>query len=335
MLYIQYDEAKSQLEKVLLSINCPPEKAKKLSEIFADNSLEGVYSHGINRFPRFISTIKDGLVNMNVEAEKVSGIGGLEVWDGNLGIGPLNAEKCMNRAIDLAKVHGIGCVSIRNSNHWMRAGRYGWQAANSGMIGLCWTNGLNNMPTWGATDPRLGNNPIVMAVPRKSGNIVLDMAMSQFAYGKLEVAALNNEMLPFDGGFDSKGNLTKDPKEILKTQRILPAGYWKGSSMTMLLDLIASGICLGRSTYAISQSDTYEAGVSQIFIAINFRALVDEQKADSLFDDTVNYVLDSKAIEGSKIRYPGQSVAHYRENNLKNGIPINEKTWNTILGYLK
>ena len=75
----------------------------------------------------------------------------------------------MARAIALARAHGIGCVALANTNHWMRGGSYGWQAADAGVIGICWTNTLANLPPWGAADPRIGNNPLVIAVPRAAG----------------------------------------------------------------------------------------------------------------------------------------------------------------------
>jgi 3-dehydro-L-gulonate 2-dehydrogenase len=89
----------------------------------------------------------------------------MERWNGKLGMGNLVAKKAMARAIELAGKLGIGCVAVRNTNHWMRGGTYGWQAADAGCIGICWTNTFPNMPAWGGTDPRIGNNPFVLAIP--------------------------------------------------------------------------------------------------------------------------------------------------------------------------
>src|SRR6185312_8910096 len=135
----------------------------------------------------------------------------------------------MERAIDLSREHGIGCVALRNTTHWMRGGTYGWQAADAGMIGICWTNTMPNLPPWGDTVPRLGNNPLIVAVPRAGGHVVLDMAMSQFSYGALAAYRKRGELLPVDGGFDTAGNLTRDPGAIDRAQPPLPIGYWKGS----------------------------------------------------------------------------------------------------------
>ena len=88
-----------------------------------------------------------------------------ERWNGQGGPGNLNALACMQRAIDLTADHGIACVGLSNTNHWMRGGSYGWQAADAGVIGVCWTNTLPNMPPWGASEPRIGNNPLIVAIP--------------------------------------------------------------------------------------------------------------------------------------------------------------------------
>ena len=335
MVLVKYDELIAALEKGLVKAGLDAERAAKMADVFSGNSLEGVYSHGVNRYMRFISELENGTVDINAETEVVSSFGAIEVRDAHFGIGPLNAEAAMARAVELPKEHGIACVAVRNTNHWLRPGRYGWQAANAGVIGMCWTNTGNNMPAWGAVDPRLGNNPIVLAIPREKGNVVVDMALSQFAFGKLELAKLSGEQLPMYGGYDSEGNLTTDPAEIQKTRRALPIGYWKGSSMSLALDMIASAAALGRTTAMISEDMRHERGVSQIFIALNFRAAVDAEKADELMDSAVDFMLASTPVDPeSPVRYPGQNIAKIRAKNLENGVPIHEETWEKILNYI-
>src|SRR5580700_4963774 len=124
----------------------------------------------------------------------------IERWDGNLGPGNLNAWSSMQRAIQLARTNGIGAVFLAHTNHWMRGGTYGWQAADQGLFAMCWTNTLPNVPAWGAVGPTFGNNPMVMAVPRPGGeNVVIDMAMSQYSYGTLSAYANRGQPLPFPG----------------------------------------------------------------------------------------------------------------------------------------
>jgi len=335
MVYIKYDILAETLKKGIIKAGLDADRAEKLAHVFAGNSLEGVYSHGVNRYMRFIYEVENGITDINAGTEVVSSFGGIEVRDAHFGIGPLNAESAMARAVELSKEHGIACVAVRNTNHWLRPGRYGWQAANEGVIGICWSNTMGNMPAWGAADPRLGNNPIVLAIPRKKGNVVVDMAMTQFAFGKLELAKLSGEQLPMYGGYDSDGNLTTDPAEIQKTKRALPIGYWKGSSMSLALDMIAAATALGRTTAMISADTRGESGLTQIFIAINFRAAVDPEKADEILDTSVEYMLGSIPVDpDTPVRYPGQNVEKTRKRNLENGVPIHEETWEKILNYI-
>ena len=335
MVYIQYDVLTGTLKKGLEKAGLDAARAEQLAQVFAGNSLEGVYSHGVNRYMRFISEVESGVVDINAQTETVSTFGGIEVRDAHFGIGPINAENAMARAVELSREHGIACVAVRNTNHWLRPGRYGWQAANAGVIGMCWSNTINNMPAWGAEDPRLGNNPIVLAIPREKGSVVVDMAMTQFAFGKLELAKLSGEQLPMYGGYDSEGRLTTDPAEIQKTRRALPIGYWKGSSMSLALDMIASATALGRTTAMIAEDSNVEHGLTQIFIALNFRAAVDAKRADEILDTAVDYMLGSTPVDPQKpVRYPGQNVEKTRRKNLENGVPIHEETWEKILKYV-
>jgi 3-dehydro-L-gulonate 2-dehydrogenase len=143
---VPFEILQSEFKRVLLSEGFDEAKAMQCATIFAENSRDGVYTHGLTRFPTFIEFIREGLVNPAAEPTKENAFGSLEQWDGNLGAGILNARFCMNRAMKLANENGIGCVAVKNTNHWMRAGTYGWQAAEGGFIGICFTNTIANLP---------------------------------------------------------------------------------------------------------------------------------------------------------------------------------------------
>jgi 3-dehydro-L-gulonate 2-dehydrogenase len=233
----------------------------------------------------------------------------------------------MGRAITLAREHGIAGVAIRNTNHWMRGGTYGWQAAEAGVIGICWTNTMPNLPPWGASEPLLGNNPMVIAVPRPGGHIVLDMAMSQFSYGALEAYRQRGELLPVIGGFDARGELTRDPAAIEQSARPLPIGYWKGSGLALMLDLIAGLLSGGRFTHEIPPDLEQETKLSQVFIAINLSTC---GEAEIIFPK-VNAVIENLTL-GSKtpVRYPGEQVSRTRRTNAADGIPVEGEIWQAI-----
>jgi|EP01046_Picozoa_sp_COSAG06_P066105 hypothetical protein len=238
------------------------------------------YSHGLNRFNNFLTSMSpdaDGApIDIAATPELSSSFGVMEQYDGKMGIGPYNAHVSMARAIELAKEHGIGCVSLRNTNHWQRGGAYGLQAADAGMVGICWTNTTGNMPPWGSAEVKIGNNPIVFCVPRENGeHVLLDMATSQFANGKLEILRCakkrplfslkrvlslwktivcqdrlgtdvaenlklatvscnrkQGETLALPGGYNTAGELTQEPSEIL--------------CVVALLSCLLSRACLGK-----------------------------------------------------------------------------------------
>jgi len=269
--------------------------------------------------------IDNGSINIHAEPELITSFGSLERWNGNRGPGNVNAWQSMDRAILLAEQSGIGCVALANTNHWMRGGSYGWQAADAGMIGICWTNTLPNLPPWGSSDVRLGNNPLVIAVPRANGHVVLDMAMSQFSFGALDTYKKRGEQLPVYGGFGGDGKLTRDPVAIEETGRVLPIGYWKGSSLSLLLDMIAAGLSGGLPTHKIPPDPELETGISQTFIAINQAALGTTNISERIIED-----LQMPTSDGGHVRYPGEKVLQTRKENLEIGIPVDEAVWDEI-----
>jgi 3-dehydro-L-gulonate 2-dehydrogenase len=328
---ITYEKMKTEFVRILTDSGFSESKADQCAEIFAVNSLEGVYSHGLNRFPKFVFNIKKGYVKPDSEPSLIKSAGALEQWNGNLGPGPLNALLATERAMELASLYGIGLVAMGNTNHWMRGGTYGWNAARKGYLFIGWTNTEANMPAWGAKDFRLGNNPLVFAVPYGNEAVVLDFAMSQYSYGKLETYQLEGKQLPYPGGFNTKGMLTVSPAEIIETRRALPIGYWKGSGLSLLLDIMASVVSGGLSTFEISQKEA-EYALSQVFIAIDLKNLSDQERIETIVNDILKNLKESEPAESeTEIRFPGENVVKVREENLKNGIPVNKAVWETIL----
>lgn len=322
IMRISFKELQEEFKRVLLKLSFTTEMANICATIFAANSRDGIYSHGLNRFPVFVEHVKKGLVLPDAFPILLETNGSIERWDGNFAPGMFNATHAMNRAIELAKMNGIGCVAIKNTNHWMRGGTYGWQAADAGCIGICFTNATANMPAWGGHSPVLGNNPLVIAVPRTQGHVVLDMAMSQFSYGKMQEYELKDELLPFPGGYDEAGNLSTDPAEIRKTKLALPIGFWKGSGLSLVLDLLVVALSGGRSTQQIS-AETYETGVSQCFICIN-----QPDMHSALIEEILTFTKgNSPADTNSAVTYPGERTHQTRLENEQNGIPVNEEIW--------
>ena len=330
-MVVSYEELKETFREILESRNFKKETAIKAAEIFAQNHLDGVYSHGANRFPLFVSVVDKKEVDPNVLPTLQMSFGALERWDGHRGFGPINAQFAMDRAIELAKQYGIGCVALGNSNHWMRGGSYGWQAAAKGMIGICWSLTTANMPAWGGKDVKIGNNPLIMAIPKSDGNhIVIDVALSQYSYGKLWDYKLRGKDLPYPGGYDKDGNLTTDPNAIDETLRFLPIGYWKGSGLSICLDAIATVLTNANSVQKVHTFEN-EVGLSQVFITIDPTKFNSIELTDSIVDKIQKDIQSSIPAEGFKdIHYPGQGSLLTREENLKNGLPVLDEIWDKI-----
>ncbi|VFS45266.1 2,3-diketo-L-gulonate reductase [Budvicia aquatica] len=236
----------------------------------------------------------------------------------------------MDRAIELADGHGIGLVALRNANHWMRGGSYGWQAAEKGYIGICWTNSIAVMPPWGAKECRIGTNPLIVAVPGTPITMV-DMSMSMFSYGMLEVNRLAGRELPVDGGFDDQGNLTKEPSVIEKNRRILPMGYWKGSGMSIVLDMIATLLSDGASVAEVTEDNSDEYGISQIFIAIEVDKLISGDNRDAKLKRIVEYVKTAERSDPEvAVRLPGHEFTQLLAENRRNGINVDDSVWAKI-----
>jgi 3-dehydro-L-gulonate 2-dehydrogenase len=331
MVRVPYDNLYDALTKAMKKLGLAEERAALCARLFAETTRDGVYTHGLNRFPRFAATVRNGSVDVRAEPTKTAGMGSLERWDGHRGVGNLNAYAAMHRAIALAKEHGIGGVALANTNHWMRGGAYGWLAAEAGLFAMCWSNTLSNVPAWGATTPTLGNNPLVIAVPRPGGHVVLDMAMSQFSYGTLAAYSKRSALLPVDGGFDNAGNLTRDAAAIEASQRALPIGYWKGSGLSLVLDMLAAMLSGGLATHQLPRDPLHESGQSQIFLAIDPSRVTGPQELSRIAEGVLSSLREATPTDpGKPVRYPGEEVLRLREENTRLGVPVDPEIWRQI-----
>lgn len=162
--------------------------------------------------------------------------------------------------------------------------------------------------------------------------MLLDMAMSQYSNGKLEVLRRQGGTLPIAGGYDSGGNLTQDPGAILDSRRPLPIGYWKGSALAVMLDAVAALVSGGRASHQIGREGA-ECAVSQVFLAINAAALGDE---DSL-DAAANAIVDdlhaaAPILEAEGVRYPGEGMQRTRRESLSAGVLVDEEQFAALRG---
>jgi len=332
MLRVPFADLFAMLERTMLRLGFPADAARLSARLFAETTRDGVYSHGLNRFPRVEAMVVNGSIDVQARPQRTAAFGCIERWNGNRGIGNVNAYLAMQRAVELARKNGMGAVAMANSNHWMRGGTYGWLAADQGMFAMCWSNTLANMPAWGSIEPALGNNPLVIAIPRADGrHVVLDMAMSQFSYGALASYAKRGEPLPLPGGFDEQGQPTQDAAAIEASQRPFPIGYWKGSGLSLVLDMMAAMLSGGLATYQLPLEPTLEAGQSQIFLAIDPSNIASVAELNHIADAILQHLHHARPEDPDQpIRYPGEQTLHIREENMRLGVPVDPELWQRL-----
>lgn len=330
---IPYEAMVAEFKRVFMKYGMDEKKAETCATIHAQSSRDGIYSHGANRVPRFVGYVQDGWVDVNAEPSLDKEFGAIAIYNGNMGPGVLNALTATDKAIELAKVHGIGMVGLHNTTHWMRGGSYGLYAARKGYVAISWTNTESCMPPWGGTECRLGNNPFVMACPGDGDEpVMIDMAMSQYAYGKLQVVRQAGKKLPFPGGFDKDGNLTDDPGAIEESMRILPMGYWKGSSFAFMLDVLGAVLTDGIAAAQIDGVGKGSCGgASQVFIVIDPSRITDGGRVKEIIAQAKAHIKEAKPDrEGGSIWYPGEDYVQNKAENTEKGVFVDDGVWEEI-----
>lgn len=332
---LSFEEIQKEIKRVFVNNGMEEKKADICARIHTESTYDGIYSHGTNRVARFVDYIRRGWVDLEAEPTIEKDFGSLKVYNGNMGPGILNALYGTDRAIEMAQEHGIGMVGLKNTTHWMRGGTYGLYAANRGYISIMWTNTEAVMPPWGGKELRLGNNPFVMAVPGVDGEapLQLDMAISQYAYGKLQVMRLAGQKLPFPGGYDKDGNITDDPGAIEETRRMFPIGYWKGASFSFMLDILGAILTDGVGAADLDPARNGSCGgASQVIIVIDPKKTNSEEHMRETILKATAHLKSSALAEGSNgIFAPGEDYIRFRKDHDENGIFVDDSVWAEIL----
>ena len=324
---MKFDELKKLIKDALLKAGLSDDDAELLAKVHTESSRDGVYSHGLNRVPKFIELVEDGSIDIHARPTLLKSMAMVEQYDGNFGMGVKNAIFASNRAKVLAKEHGLGLVSLRNTTHWQRAATYTMNICEDNLIGIAWSNTDSNMPAWGSNKINIGNNPISIAIPH--GDFVLDMAMSQYSFGKLQVTASKGEELAYIGGLDKDGNESKKPEDIINGGLAYPMGYWKGSGLAIALDILAAILADGNTTYDVDKMDKGMCiGISQVFIAIDPKNFTEDFKGK--MSDTIAYIKDGS----SKTTYPGERMIRKRKESLDQGIEVDEEYVKKLKDYI-
>jgi LDH2 family malate/lactate/ureidoglycolate dehydrogenase len=294
-------------------------------------NLCGVDSHGVRMLPGYVTLIRNRKINPEAQIRVIKESSVFAHLDANLTLGSVVGVRAMDMAVEKAKGSGIGFILVRNSSHWDRPASYTTLAARKGCIGICFANTEANMPPWGAGEPRTGNNPLSIGAPRSSGEpVVLDMAMSQAALGKIAVYSRQGRNAPFGWGLDEAGKPTDDPSAILKSKNVLPMGQHKGAALSFMIDIMTGILSGGRFCGELleeGKGQPWATAYSQAFIAIDIGAFIPLDAFQRRVDELVSYVKGAKLAEGfTEILIPGERAWRERELRKRDGIPLDEIT---------
>jgi LDH2 family malate/lactate/ureidoglycolate dehydrogenase len=225
--------------KALEVVGVSPDHAKRTAAALVFADLRGVASHGMAKLPIYVRRIMSGAIDPQAQPGVVSGNAVLAVVDGKNALGPVAGGIAADRGVAAAGKYGMGVTLVRNSNHFGAAAYYAMAGLEAGMIGFAFSNTNPVMAPWGGKQALIGTNPLAVAVPSGQGlPIVLDMAASAAARGKIVLAAEEGKQLPAGWAFDRTGRETRDPHAALEGL-LAPLGGAKGSGIAVIIDIIA------------------------------------------------------------------------------------------------
>lgn len=323
------------IKNLLVSSGIDERDASIVSDVLIKAELQGVSSHGLTRIEVYLDRINKGLINKKPNISIDFKFPALGIMDADNSLGHLAAYKAMAEAIEKAKTFGISMVGVKNSNHFGVASYYTEMAINENLVGFVISNGPPATPPWGGKEMYFGTNPFAVGIPGgERGPIVVDMATSVVARGKIIKAAKEGKEIELGWALDEDGKPTTDPNKALKGC-ILPMGGHKGSAITMLIELMSgllTGAGYGKQVAWQYDESSGKGNVGHVFCAMNPEGFlnIDEvrNRMDSFYDEIKNM---PKAQGFDSIRLPGESRRESIVKNTMNGIELNETLYKTLV----
>ncbi len=328
---VTFDRLKMFIEEALKRLGLPDSDAMTVAALMAEADLQGSDGHGVSRLPQYARRIKAGGMNVRPNIEVVHEHAGTAVLNGDNGMGHLVMKRAAELAIEKARVTGIAWVNSRFSNHAGPASLYARMPLAHDMIGLYFAVGnANHLPPWGGLDMLLSTNPIAAAIPAGDEKpIILDMATTVAAYGKVKTKALRGEAMPVGWMVDRQGKPLTDPKRADEGM-LLPLGGmdggYKGYGLALIFGLLAGtlgGAAMGRDVIDFNHDDTSVTNTGQAIAAINLAAFGDVAAFKARVDALVRDIRASERMPGvERIYVPGEHSQETRAKRMREGIPI-------------
>jgi len=327
MNYLSIADAERFISSALQSVKVPVRDADITASLMVKSDLAGADGHGIFRLPAYLKRIRAGGINLhpNIHIEREQGATALINGDNALG------HLVMNRAVDLAiekvKQHSVCWIGSHYGNHSGAASVYVRKLAEHGYIAIYMAVGnANHMAPWGGIDLLLSTNPIAIAVPSGDHPIVLlDIATTVAAYGKVKVAAQKGESIPEGWMIDRQGNHITDPQKSSEGS-LLPIGGYKGYGLAVMIGLLAGALnnaAVGKGTIDFNAHHDLITNTGQTIIAVDPSAFGDKDAFIGRVVDLVEDLKSSSTLPGVKeIRVPGEGAAKTIVERSKYGIPV-------------
>jgi len=323
--FIQPDVLKETCAKLLQAVSVNKEDAELAADVITCAELRGIGSHGIARMPVYLKRVKMGLINAHPQIKIENRYNAAAVVDGDNGLGQVVTARGMERAIEMASSEGVGIAGVRNSNHFGVAAYYVMQAMEKDMIGLVITNSSPAIAPFGGKRPLLGTNPMAVGIPGRDGaNIVVDMASSVTARGKIRLCAARHEPLPPECALDEEGKPTCDPDKALHGS-LVPMGGVKGYALAVLIDLMAGVLTGSGYSDGVRELNDFSGPVNagHLLMAIRIDAFKDtETFKEQIYDYVARLHDEPKASNVKNIYAPGEIEQNLTAERMQTGIPF-------------
>ena len=310
---------------VAIGISAP--EAASIAELMTRADVNGADGHGVFRLPQYIRRIKGGAVNIKPDIRVEREAPGMALVDGDNGMGHLVMRFATDKAIEKAKGAGTAWVGVKASNHAGPASLYASMPIAHDMIGVYLAVGnANHLAAWGGLDMLLSTNPIAVGVPAGAEPpIVLDMATTVAAYGKVKTAAQRGEAMPEGWMIDREGRPLTDPKRASEGL-LLPIGGYKGYGLALVFGLLAgtlNGAAMGRDVVDFNNDDTSPTNTGHVIVAINVAMFRDIGEFKASVDQLIRDIRNSQRLPGvDAVRLPGEQSHATRAERSRLGIPL-------------
>ena len=329
---VDHREFEARLADLFTHVGVPGAQAAGIAEVLVLADLRGIESHGANFAPRYLRGLTRGELNPAPKLEVVGGRGAAAVLDADNGLGFVSARAAMELALERAGDHGVGAVTVRNSNHFGMAGFYALQAADAGMIGHATTDGPPHTVAWGARRPVVCNNPIAWAFPTATPPAVLVDTALTGVKEKIRLAAARGETIPPDWAVGPDGRPTTDAAAALEGS-LLPIGGPKGSALIVANELLSGALAGALFSFEISPAlvmgadhhDRWSCG--HFLLALDPAAFGAPGDFRRRADELVARLRGAERAEGvDRIWLPGEREWELSEERRRAGLPVARAT---------